>query len=903
MPADYRPALHTRLAAVLLTVFASAALAGDGSWTPLALQGGHPTAFAGGPNGEMYLGTDGGGLYRSDDGGLFWTETGRGLVARRIEEIAVAPGASQALLAATETGLFVSTDGGANWTGSLAGLPTVFDHATAAAFAPEPAGTAWATLRFRGVYRSLDGGRSWSRTPLGAPLDDRFRGLAFDASSNVLFTSVDGLVYRSTDSGSTWSPSSLGLPESFTARLFAVDPTRGETVWVGGSDFVTDQSLYLSTDAGLSWTVPSGGSQGPWTRALEVDAVTGTVYAYGREGLDASSDLGGSWARIDQGLGRVGPEAVFARSGTVLAGVSDSETAGPAAGVFRTTDAGASWHLAPSLAAPPTQSIAFDPLGSGRVLAVDHTGRLNTSEDGGATWAPSPDLDDLVRLVVDPADPDTLYAPARGATAGLFRSRDGGESWSALTGLPVEGLENVAVDPHFPGTLYGVGAGQLVRSTDYGASWATVEAPFLASVTVHPEQPGVLFAGGGIGLPVSPPFTAATLHRSADGGASWERVFGDSPGQYVEGLTQAIEFDPNDPNRVVLAVSGHTRFDQGGLFRSSDGGLSWQPTSLIGGDFVDLMAIPDRPGTFYAASLFRGVYVSRDSGETWDPVRTGLGSAVIHGIADDPLDPDTIAAATASGLWTRTDAGVSCVTAEEVLCLADRFRVGVTWATPGGASGPGLPVEVESPTGGRPIAGQFWFFRPGNRELTMKVVDGRAVNGAYWFFWGATTNLAYEIEVTDTATGVTRRYSNPQGRIASGADTGAFRERSSQPEAPLSRAAEVRSLDERIFLGAGDRFEIVAASRVDDEVRDARGLRLSTDSGYFTFFRDDNLELVVKVIDGRAVNGHFWVFISALSDVEWMLAIRDTETGTTAVYRNPAGELTSLADTSRFSDP
>jgi hypothetical protein len=75
---------------------------------------------------------------------------------------------------------------------------------------------------------------------------------------------------------------------------------------------------------------------------------------------------------------------------------------------------------------------------------------------------------------------------------------------------------------------------------------------------------------------------------------------------------------------------------------------------------------------------------------------------------------------------------------------------------------------------------------------------------------------------------------------------------------------------------------------------------LTADTGAFWFFSPANLELVVKVLDGRAINGKFWVFYGALSDVEYTLAIADTTTGVLRTYHNPAGNLASLSDTSAF---
>lgn len=75
---------------------------------------------------------------------------------------------------------------------------------------------------------------------------------------------------------------------------------------------------------------------------------------------------------------------------------------------------------------------------------------------------------------------------------------------------------------------------------------------------------------------------------------------------------------------------------------------------------------------------------------------------------------------------------------------------------------------------------------------------------------------------------------------------------------------------------------------------------LTSDTGYFWFFNDSNVELIVKVLDGRAVNGNFWVFCGALSDVEYDITITDTQASASKTYHNAPRTLASVADTGAF---
>ena len=94
------------------------------------------------------------------------------------------------------------------------------------------------------------------------------------------------------------------------------------------------------------------------------------------------------------------------------------------------------------------------------------------------------------------------------------------------------------------------------------------------------------------------------------------------------------------------------------------------------------------------------------------------------------------------------------------------------------------------------------------------------------------------------------------------------------------------------------RFQVRA--RIPRERAARAGTPLTGNTGHFWFFSGNNLELIVKVVDGRSLNGRFWVFSGALSNVEYTITVTDTLTGSVKTYVNPSGSLVSLADTSAF---
>ena len=76
---------------------------------------------------------------------------------------------------------------------------------------------------------------------------------------------------------------------------------------------------------------------------------------------------------------------------------------------------------------------------------------------------------------------------------------------------------------------------------------------------------------------------------------------------------------------------------------------------------------------------------------------------------------------------------------------------------------------------------------------------------------------------------------------------------------------------------------------------------LTGDTGYFWFTQSSNVEVIVKILDGRPINGHFWLFTGALSNLEYRITITDTVTGASRTYVNPQGKFASLADTSMLA--
>jgi len=292
----------------------------------------------------------------------------------------------------------------------------------------------------------------------------------------------------------------------------------------------------------------------------------------------------------------------------------------------------------------------------------------------------------------------------------------------------------------------------------------------------------------------------------------------------------------------------------------------------------------------------------------------------------------TLALWTGCFLISGAAAAAPCSASPTVLCLSgQRFAVEVQWKDFQGKTGQGQGVTLT------PDTGYFWFFTDNNIELVVKVLDARAFNNKFWVFFGALSNVEYTLKVTDTATGAVKSYQNPLGQFASVGDTSAFPGATAgvaathetvttdgTPAAPGSLEAIRRFLDSAALgpssaskaasaavtpCSDGGAFLYLAGCRFRLEVHwtDSSGrhgagqpVQLTSDTGYFWFFTDNNVELIVKVLDARAFNGSFWVFYGALSNVEYTINVIDSVSGALHTYKNPQQTFASVGDTSAF---
>jgi len=576
-----------------------------------------------------------------------------------VHGLAFDPSAVSTAYAATQIGVFRTTDGGLTWTVSRVGLPDW----NVGRLAVASQGFVYAATASQGVFVSSDGGMTWAPARNGLPyVGASFKpvwGLASEPrSSTTLYAATQAGVFKTSDGGSTWA-SLPGSPAGGYSGIVAVDPNTPDTVLVGSG------GIFRSTDGGATWT--SGGQiptlyPGFYSIAFDPFAA-GTLYVGTNLGVFKSIDEGASLAQASTGLtGSVLSLSADPRQpGHLVAGTSG-------AGVFETRDGGGSWVPSGGLSSVAMYALAFDPSAAGKVLGGTADGAY-TSNDGGGSWTRRGGgfgARPTNSFAFDPSAPSRIYA---GTDGGLYRSDDAGSTWNLLSGLEATlgqkpYVNRVALDPSSPSTLYvGLMHKGIYKSIDGGARWSPASAGLnprgsiavsVFALVVDPSAPQRLYAG-----------TWDGFFFSTDGGIAW--IY--TPGPY--GTAGAIAIA--GPSSVFLGVSPPDQISSicgfGSLWHTGNGGASWQEQHAGCDAVLDIAVDSASPSIAYAATLLEagplfgtGVLKTVDGGAHWDSVNRGLpndfGDPIAVwslGIARSPSS--TLYASTNRGFFRTTNAG------------------------------------------------------------------------------------------------------------------------------------------------------------------------------------------------------------------------------------------------------
>ena len=312
--------LIQRILFVVIVGLASAAPADRDSastneWTSLGLGGLHVTALAIDPTtpATLYVATADGGVFKSTNSGHDWSAANTGLFERDVTALTMDPVNPNTLYAGIyfacwyppppcylPPGIYKSVNGGESWSLAGAGLPVTTDLNTVGVDTlvvdPQTPTSVYAGTN-EGLFKSSDGGGSWNPANTGLP-DGGIHAFALNPiSTTTLYAGIWGGVYKSTDGAASWGLASFGLPQADIQAL-AIDHTSPDTVYAWLWAFPS--GVYKTTNGGASWlpayaglpTVPFGGS-------LLIDPQTpATAYAGTASGVFKTTNGGGSWSML-----------------------------------------------------------------------------------------------------------------------------------------------------------------------------------------------------------------------------------------------------------------------------------------------------------------------------------------------------------------------------------------------------------------------------------------------------------------------------------------------------------------------------------------------------------------------------------------------------------------------------
>jgi photosystem II stability/assembly factor-like uncharacterized protein len=527
---------------------------------------------------------------------------------------------------------------------------------------PRPVRSAWAGMTWAFIGPSAIENEYWSG---GTNAGGRVSSIVVDPrdGQTVYVAAAQGGVWKTTTGGASWTPLTDHL-SSLASGALALDPSNPDVVYYGtgelhycGDCFYGD-GLFRSEDQGATWSkVATRFNAGSYIARVAVHATDpNRIFIAGNSGVRLSTNRGASWSIVlsgsaadDLALHPGDPEVVYAtRNGS---------------GVYKSTNRGLTWGLLAgglptsgfariNLAVAPSNGdvvyAAFVSSATSGLLGMYRT------TDGGASWSALPATPNYLLgqgwydqcLAVDPANPDVCYAggvyPYGAGDAGIVRTSNGGATWSEIS----QGLDGTHPHPDQhamafgpDGSLWLGNDGGVWRTTNAGASWINRNTNLgiaqFYTVALHPTDPTSMLGG-----------TQDNGTVRYDGDPGWPQQFGGDGGPSV------YEWDsPEIFYTTYVFLSLMLRWNA--TFYEADVTGPWDAA----GDAADwcngpFLADPNQPNTLLAGS--NRVWRTTNSGATW----TALGGYLTDRLgADAPLrsiavangDPDHIYAGNATG--------------------------------------------------------------------------------------------------------------------------------------------------------------------------------------------------------------------------------------------------------------
>ena len=651
------------------------------------------------------------GVWKTDDDGGTWQAVFEHMPSTSIGDVAVAPSNPDIVWVGTGeanifrasmagVGIYKSTDAGKSW--QHMGLTDTQTIARIVVHPTDPntvyvaaSGHEWTDNEMRGVFKTTDGGKSWSKIFYKSPRTGAIDLVMHPKDPNTLYASMwqrirrkwsdprvepgykEGGVFKTTDGGRTWTDASQGLPAPEFRGRIGIDISRsqpdtlyalvdnyeiGRMAKPGQTDaygrpmkpdqgFIKGADVYRSDDAGKSWRQTSRQDQA-MINYLN-DSQSGTYgWVFGQIRIDPTN-----------------PETIY------ILGVPLS----------RSTDGGKTFARFANGIHGDHHGLWIDPANT-NIIYSSNDGGFYQSADGGANWkfAVSAGGSQFYNVEVDTSSPPWAYGSIQDIGSRRGRIQLGpaipAVAWESAPGG--EG-SNHAVDPTNPNIVYSPGFYGNFRRTDLGAApaaggggggrgrggstpiqpqdpTAELRAQWMAPFIISPHDNTIVYAG------------YQTLFKSKNRGDAWEKISPDLTDNNKEQMGQnpsAIPYQTiiamaESPKKKDLMYVGT---DDGRLHTTIDGGKEWSELTAklpVRRWISRVTPSAHAEGTVYVTQRGREdddfaayIYKSTDFGKTFRTITNNIPAGPVNVIREDPKNPDILYVGTDFGVYVSTNGG------------------------------------------------------------------------------------------------------------------------------------------------------------------------------------------------------------------------------------------------------
>ncbi len=631
----------------------------------------------------FYVGAVDGGVWKSDDYGRTWKPIFDAEPTQSIGAIAVAPSNPAIIYVASGEGLqrpdlsvgngvYRSTDAGRTWT--YLGLRDGQQIPTLAVDPRDPSRVFAAVLGHpygpnaeRGIFRSLDGGRTWQKV-LSRDENTGGADVEIDPSNPAVvyatlwesrlgpweygnqYQGTEGGIFKSTDGGNTWRRLTQGLPPGVEQAYVAIAPSRPQRLYAtlattaetGAYQSGTGLGIYRSDDAGESWQLATTDHR-------------------------PAERIGGGDLPVPK-VDPKNPDVVYTASIVT----------------WRSADGGRTWTgIRGAPGGDDYQNIWINPDDPKIILLVSDQGAI-VSVNGGETWSSwyNQPTAQLYHVSVSNTFPYRLCGGQQESGSVCIASRGNDGEITFRDWHPVGAIEYgyVAPDPLDPGVVYGAGTNQVTKF-----HWATGQVENVTPIPIRSPADRVDRTQPILFSPVDPHilyYAANVLFQTTDGGHSWQAISPDLARPHPGIPPNLGSFAAKDPRAarqrgVIYALAPSFRSvetlwagtDDGFIWVTRDGGKHWRnvtPPALTAWSKVTQLAASrfDDETAYASVSRFRlddlhpYIYRTHDGGATWRLIVNGLPEdAPVDTVREDPVRRGLLFAGTETSVWVSFDDG------------------------------------------------------------------------------------------------------------------------------------------------------------------------------------------------------------------------------------------------------